>query len=457
MLRLSEIREFFLRDAWQIELSGLSPLRRRLVQSARVLFVLGREVLQGDLTLRAMSLVYTTLLSMVPLLAVSFSVLKAFGVHNQIAPLLNQFLAPLGPKGLELTGRIIGFVENVRVGLLGIIGLLFLFYTVITLIQKTEEAFNFVWRVRNPRPFSRRFSDYLSVILVGPVLVFSAIGVTASVMNFSVVQWLLTHETIGPIVLSLGRLLPYLIVIAAFSFMYVFIPNTRVRWRSALVGGLVAGVLWQTSGYLFASFAAGSMQNVIYSSFAIVLLFMVWLYLSWFILLFGSQIAYFHQHPQQIRLGRGRFVLSARLTEQAGLTVMYLVTERYMHGAEPWAADALVERLKLPGDAVDDVLRVMVRHGFLICAGAVDNPVYLPARDPETIGVLEILRTLRQAGEDEYASEAFRLDVTAVNELLARAAGGAEPAFASHSIKDLVRTGTLPVSPMTATLPRPNN
>jgi len=442
MLKTQDIEDFFLRGAWQVELSSLSPMRRFLVQSARVLFVLGREVLRGDLTLRAMSLVYTTLLSMVPLLAVSFSVLKAFGVHNQIAPLLNQFLAPLGPKGIELSQNIIGFVENVRVGLLGVIGLLFLFYTVITLIQKTEEAFNFVWRVRNPRPFSRRFSDYLSVILVGPVLVFSAIGLTASVMNFSVVQWLLTHETFGPMVLSLGRLLPYVIVIGAFSFIYVFIPNTRVRWRSALVGGVVAGILWQTSGYLFASFATGSTQNVIYSSFAIVLLFMVWLYLSWFILLFGSQVAYFHQHPQQIRLGRGRFVLSGRLTEQAGLTIMYQVTERYMHGGEPWAVDALVDRLKLPGDAVDDVLRVLLRHQLLVCAGPVDNPFYVPGRDPDTIDTREILHALRSAGEDKYAAESFRLDVSAVNDLLQEAADAAEPTLAGCSIKDLVRRGS---------------
>ncbi|MGE0081604.1 MAG: YihY/virulence factor BrkB family protein [Thiohalomonadaceae bacterium] len=454
MLTTEKIRDFFLRGVWQLEPATLSGPRRVLVQIARVTFVLAREVVQGDLTLRAMSLVYTTLLSLVPLLAVSFSVLKAFGVHNQIAPLLGQFLAPLGPKGMELTTRIIGFVENVRVGLLGAIGLLFLFYTVISLIQKTEESFNFVWRVRNPRPFSRRFSDYLSVILIGPVLVFSAIAVTASVMNFEVVRWLLQHETIGPMVLSLGRLLPYAIVIGAFSFMYVFIPNTRVRWRSALVGGTVAGVLWQTTGYVFASFAAGSMQNVIYSSFAIVLLFMVWLYLSWFILLFGSQVAYFHQHPQQIRLGRGRFVLSPRLTEQTGLTVMYLVTERYMHGGEPWATDALVARLKLPGDAVDDLLQVLMRGGLLVCAGPVDNPVFVPARDPDTIGVQEVLHVLRSAGEEEYAAEAFRLDVTAVNQLLTRAAES-QPGLDSLSIKALVQSGTTDTSPVVAASPIP--
>lgn len=447
MLTTERIRDFFLREVWQLEPATLSGPRRVLLQIARVIFVLAREVVQGDLTLRAMSLVYTTLLSLVPLLAVSFSVLKAFGVHNQIAPLLNQFLAPLGPKGAELTTNIIGFVENVRVGLLGAIGLLFLFYTVITLIQKTEESFNFVWRVRNPRPFSRRFSDYLSVILIGPVLVFSAIALTASVMNFAVVQWLLQNEVIGPLVLSLGRLLPYAIVIAAFTFLYVFIPNTRVHWRSALVGGTVAGVLWQTTGYVFASFAAGSMHNVIYSSFAILLLFMVWLYLSWFILLFGAQVAYFHQHPQQIRLGRGRFILSPRLMEQTGLTVMYLITKRYMHGAEPWTMDALVARLKLPGDAVDELLQVLMRGGFLVCAGSVDNPVFVPARDPENTTVKEILRVLRSAGEEEYAAEGFRLDVEAVNQVLLKASD-AQAALGSLSMKALVQNGTAPESPV---------
>jgi membrane protein len=152
---------------WDDDLSGMDRPRRILVFVLRVGHMLLRELIGGQLNLRAMSLVYTTLLSIVPLLAVSFSVLKGFGVHNQIEPLLYNFLEPLGPQGAEITEKTIYFVENVKVGVLGSIGFAMLIYTVIALVQKIEAAFNFVWQIDHLRPLSQRISSYLSVILLG--------------------------------------------------------------------------------------------------------------------------------------------------------------------------------------------------------------------------------------------------------------------------------------------------
>ena len=159
---------------WETDVSTLPLWKRPMLHLVRFLYVLGRDLLEGQLTLRAMSLVYTTLLSLVPLLAISFSVLKAFGVHNQMEPFLFQFLAPLGDKGLELGREIIGFVENVKVGVLGSLGLGMLVYTVISLLHKIELSFNFIWRVNQARSIAQRFTEYLSVLVIGPFLVFSA-------------------------------------------------------------------------------------------------------------------------------------------------------------------------------------------------------------------------------------------------------------------------------------------
>jgi membrane protein len=223
--------------------------------------------------MRAMSLVYTTLLSLVPLLAVSFSVLKAFGVQNQLEPALLNFLAPLGPKGAELTATIIGFVDNMRVGVLGSVGLALLLYTVVSLIQKVERAFNYTWHVSHNRRFVERFSDYLSVLLIGPVLMFSALGATASILNTSLVLSMAKIPVLGWIIDTGGTLLPYFFAIAAFTFVYVFVPNTRVRLGPAVVGAIVAGVLWQSIGWGFAFFMVGSTNYAaIYSGFAILIL-----------------------------------------------------------------------------------------------------------------------------------------------------------------------------------------
>ena len=241
--RILQWYEQFVTQIWDDDLRELSSARRLIIVPIRLLIVLTRQLLQGQLNLRAMSLVYTTLLSVVPLLAVSFSVLKGFGVHNQIEPVLTNFLAPLGPRGYELSDNIIGFVENIRVGVLGSLGLVFLLYTVVSLIQKVESSFNYVWQVERLRGLAQRFSSYLSVILIGPVLVFTALGVTATAMSNTLVQDLMSVEPFGRLFLTFTKFIPYFLVIAAFSFIYMFIPNTRVRLFPAVVGGVVAGVL----------------------------------------------------------------------------------------------------------------------------------------------------------------------------------------------------------------------
>jgi membrane protein len=384
---------------WQHDLRSLHVPRRWFVFSLRMLVVLARQLIKGQLNLRAMSLVYTTLLSVVPLLAVSFSVLKGFGVHNQLEPVLLNFLAPLGPKGVDVANNIIGFVENVRVGVLGSLGLVFLLYTVVSLTQKVEVSFNFVWRVERLRSLAQRFSSYLTVILIGPVLVFTALGVTATVMNTGLVQYLISVEPLGELIVLASKLVPYLLVIAAFTFIYVFIPNTRVKLLPALVGGTVAGVLWQTSGWAFAAFVASSSNYAaIYSGFAILILLLIWLYLSWLILLLGAQVAFYVQYPRYVTRRAVRLDLSSRLRERLALQLMFMVAEHHLKGRDPWTLDSLVQALGLPMQPVSQVLGVLMEAGFISETGE-EPPAYLPRRDIETISLAEVLEVVRSAGE----------------------------------------------------------
>jgi membrane protein len=425
---------------WDDDLRELAGLHKLLVFVLRVLHLLFKELMGGQLNLRAMSLVYTTLLSIVPLLAVSFSVLKGFGVHNKIEVLLYNLLTPLGPSGVEITDRIVSFVENVRVGVLGSIGFALLIYTVIALLQKIEAAFNFVWQIENLRAFSQRFSNYLSVILIGPVLIFSAVGFTATVLSTEVAHRLAAIEPFGTLMLFGSILVPYILVCLAFTLIYIFIPNTRVQFRAALVGGVIAGVIWKITGWGFAAFIASSSKYAaIYSSFAILILLLIWMYLSWLILLVGSQIAYFVQHPRYMTLHRDAVVLSNRMREQLALQIMYLVGYNHFHNKPVWNLDRLVESLDLPGEPVHRVIKVLVDAGYLIEIFNDETPVYLPLHDIEKIRLIDVMTDIRSARESRVVSMQHMVTVTAVDEVMSALEMSRRSTLGEQTLRSLVQ------------------
>lgn len=399
----------------------------------------------GQLSLHAMSLVYTTLLSLVPLLAVSFSVLKAFDVHNQIRPLLLTLLAPLGAQGVEIADQVIGFVENMKVGVLGAVGLSLLFYTVVSLIQKIESAFNYAWRVEHPRPLTQRFSQYLSVLLVGPILVFSAVALTGALLSSTLANSLLSMQPLGMLVGLLGKLVPYVLVIAAFTFIYVLIPNAKVRFGSALLGATVAGLIWQTGGWAFGSFIASSTRyTAIYASFAIVILFMIWLYLSWLILLLGASIAFYYQHPEFQSGSREPRHLSACAKERLALWSMVLIGRAHAQGAAAWTTQRLAQQVCMPASNIEQLLDALERGGLLVHT-ADDPPRYLPARALEAITIKSLLDCVHHAGDGvEMRKGDAPLDA-AVEDLCGVIDAGMAGALHGRTLRDLVTAGDVVV------------
>ena len=369
----------------------MSRVHSAVLISARILYRVIEDFLQGQLTLRAMSLVYTTLLSMVPFLALSFSLLKAFGVHNQIEPLLLSFLSPFGDKGAAMAAQVVQFVGNVGVGVLGSVGLVLLIYTVVSLLQKVEEAFNFIWHVSSLRNLPQRVSGYLSVVMVGPMLVVTALGITASVMSSTLVSELVAIEPFGTLFYTLSKLLPYLLVIAAFTATYLIIPNTTVHWRSALIGGIVSGVLWETVGWGFASFIVGSAKyTAVYSGFAIVILFLVWLYLNWLVLLLGASIAFYHQNPAYQTSSGARVELGFHRQLSMALEIMCLLGACYQQGEKRWSLESLADHFALPVETVNTVLSKLQSHGLVVQA-CDESSFLVPGRDLQTVFVKQIL------------------------------------------------------------------
>ena len=386
-----------------------------LYKTGRTAYALGRDLVSGHLALHAMSLVYTTLLSIVPLLALSFSVLKALGVHQRMEPMLYQFFQPMGPQGVQLAEQILGFVDNMKVGVLGSVGLALLVYTVISLVQKIERSFNMIWRVPDMRSMAQRFSNYLSVIMVGPLLMVSAIGVSATIFSSTMVQALMEIEPLGAIVLFVSRFTPFLLVVGAFSFVYVFIPNCRVKLKYAFIGGLIAGISWQAAGMLFASFVAGSAKYAaIYSSFAIGIILLIWVYLNWMILLLGSSIAFYLQNPGSVAK-RYKVRLSPELLEKTGLALMWLVA-RPFHRGEPAPQQERVEsELRVPGEVTRALSDKLIRAGVINLAGR-GGDCLVPACSLDKITVGRVLKAIR-ADEDRVVQ---RLPVHIPRDLLAK-------------------------------------
>jgi membrane protein len=419
------------------EPAELSRGKKNLRSALKIVVMVAHDFIQNLVKLQAMALAFKTLLSLAPLLAVVFSLLKAFGVHNRMEPALLEALSPLGEKGQEVTAHLIGFVNKMSAGALGSVGLVTLFITVFSLMSSIEEAFNHIWRVKAPRKLARRFSDYLSAILVGPVLVFAAVTITATLQNNAIVQALLSLQALGTVILTLLRLVPYVTLWAAFTFVYMFIPNTRVRLRSALVGGLVAAILWQTVGWGFAVFVASSTRYyVIYSSFAILLLFLLWLYVGWVIVLLGAQVSYAHQHIHYFLGERELLAQSPAGRERLALHMMLLIGRNFYQGHDPMSVAELGIQLRLPAGIVQEFM-VMFGQSKLVLPLA-DEDTYVLGRDPETIGIKDILDCVRNAGKGVRVEGERSKDEKAIDELLADVDQRAAQALEEKNLRALL-------------------
>lgn len=398
---------------------------------ARFSYALLRDFAHGDLSLRAMSLVYTTMLAIVPLLAFAFSVLKGLGFHRELQPLLQGFLNPLGPRAAELSQQIVGFVDNVSGSALASISIAVLLYSALSMAQKVEGSFNFVWRVDHPRSFARRFSEYLSVILIGPLVVSVALGFTATLASTTAMSRLREIGVISTWIEALSAVAPYALVIVLFTFLYVFVPNTRVRLVPATIGGLFAGVLWAGGGSLFTTFVVSvSRTEAIYAGFAIVIVAMIWLYLSWLILLLGAQLAFYIQNPDYLPLGPRAPSTSNATRERLALSAMLLVGRDFEKPGHGWRIESLAARIRVPRHLLEPIATALMDAGLLT---RTSEHRLFPARDLRRIEVADILAAVRNSEHDSHTQpdEEWNATVTAI------------AANVEHAIRDALGGRTL--------------
>ncbi len=423
----------YFRNVWQ-------TLRKQSMLLWSILCALGADMRTGEMTLRASSLVYTSLLSIVPLLAVGFSVLKGFGVHNQIQPFLLNMLEPLGTQGKTIADEIIGFVENIKVGVLGSVGLIILFYTVLSMVQKIENALNFTWQVTETRPLARRFSDYLSVIVIGPVLIFGSMSVTSGFLESEPADSMSQITVINAIMAWLVDWASYIVLIVAFAFFYMFIPNTKVRLGSALVGAVSAALIWQMVKWGFSTFILSSANySAVYAAFATPIIFMIWLFLDWMVILTGSRVAFYHQNFDADSLdkrgfGRWHRDVTIHQFESLGLAVVEQVGRHFQDG------NPLPEkRLQTIYPSLKAEIRLLtdrlIKGGFLVRSEASD---LLPAYALEEMRVVDILSVLRGRQNDQLGYDKGPTETSTAMRIIEQSEHCVEQSLGGLTVKMLV-------------------
>jgi membrane protein len=420
-----------------------------LAASLRVLrypYAVIRDLMRGEINLRAMGLVYTTLLSLIPLLAFSLAILKIFGGHRDIEPIVYEFFRPVGgAAATELTNRVVQFASRVSSGIVGSLGFALLAWTLVGTIKKVEDSFNFLWHVDQPRSFARRLAEYTTLLIAGPVLLVGFVGLSHATLSNAAVQEVVRLPFLQRLRGTAISVAPYVMVSAFFTALYMMIPNTRVRWRPALTGALVAGILWAAIGKMFTAFVVYSTRlTIVYAGFAFVVAALLWTYFGWLILLAGAQLSFYVQNPTYLRLGLQQLRLSSVELEQLALKIMYLVGRTHVSGGKRWTVNRLATELGLPGIAVAQMATTLEREGLLIVT---DLDELVPARDISRIGVHDILDIARNQSSGHVAPR--NVPLPPVDRVLAGVEEARRSRYGELTLRELVDEAPRPALHLT--------
>jgi len=299
MKTLAKIKHFLTTDIWRLRLKNYPHPKSFLITQLRIIVLAVRGFIEDKCKFRASALTLFSLLSIVPIIAVMFAISKGFGLEKRIESVLLQRMQAQEQVAQKIIEFANSLLENTSGGLIAGIGVAFLFWAVIKVLSNIEHAFNDIWGVKNPRTLARKFSDYLSMILLCPFLLIIASSVTVAIntRTQAILQQFPAFSYVGPLVLLLLKLLPFLTIWALFAFIFIFIPNTKVKFTSAFLAGIVAGTIFQIAQWLYISFQIGAAKySAIYGSFAALPLFVIWVQISWLIVLFGAELAFAHQN-----------------------------------------------------------------------------------------------------------------------------------------------------------------
>ncbi|MDJ0720161.1 MAG: YhjD/YihY/BrkB family envelope integrity protein [Desulfobacterales bacterium] len=405
--KVNGLVQFVAGDIWRARMQEMPFLKRLWMRSLRILLLALRGFREDACMLRASSLTFYTLLSIVPVVALAFGIAKGFGFHDMLERQLYQNF----PGQEEVVTRVVVFadslLETARGGVIAGFGLVVLFYAVFKVLGNIEHSFNQIWQVKRERTLARKLGDYLAIMLLSPILVIlqssATVFVTTQIANITQKIALLGY--FSPLIYHSYKLIPYFLVWVLFTLIYLVMPNTRVKFQSALVAGIIAGSGYQILQGFYFTFQIGfARYNAIYGSFAALPLLLVWLQASWLIVLLGAEIAYASQNVGKYEFEQDTTHASPGLRKLVALRVCLYIVRRFSQGTTPVASDQMADDLGLPLPLTNRVLRELTDSDILREVQLVDSDQqgFMPARDAEHLSISFILEALETRGVNGF-------------------------------------------------------
>jgi len=398
-----DLRTYFEETIWRPTPDGAGWVERTSRRAARYAYLIARGFADSRLLVRAPALTLISLLGMVPLLALVVSVAKGFGFQQMALDRLRDILTEFVVVGQQsVVDTVIGYVERTNLRTLGGLGFLFLTYAAVSMLSTIESSFNDIWGVAGSRPLHRKVTDYLSVLVIVPVLLLASTGITAGLSSNRFVTQVLDTNVLSGVTRLGVKLIPLLVVVAGFTFIYKYMPYTTVRLKPALIAGALAGSVWHVAQFLFIKLQVGVTQaNVIYGTFAALPIFLIWLNASWIVVLMGCEIAYAVQHEATYHPPVPQGLISIAQRERAALQILAAVWNRFSEGKPPEPAGDVAADVDLPRPVTMEIVQALVHCGLLVVSqGPIEGLV--PARDLSREGVGELLLAYRHAGRTSH-------------------------------------------------------
>lgn len=400
---ITSLIRFLSYDIWRINKKDRSSRKIGFYNIVKSFILAIRNIDGSQLFTRASALTYSTLLSIVPLLAVLFAIARGFGFQNIVKSQLFSYFGGQEELLDKATAFIDKSIEYAQGGVFLGIGIILLLYTVINLLSNIEDNFNTMWQVKTGRTYFRMFTDYLALIIIAPVFLVCNAGITIVLSSTAEQQYIL-----GLMMSPIMKIVPFLITILLFTILYIYIPNTKVKFKSALFGGIFTGIAFQVFQVLYISGQIWiSKYNAIYGSFAALPLLLLWLQLTWFFILFGVQLSFSFQNVNKFSFEHETSNISRRYKDFVTLLIMTLIVKRFEKGHTPYTADELSEHYKIPTKLTSDTLFHLLEVGLIVQTPTDDNLVlaYIPSLDINHITVGFLFEKI-----DRYGSEDFMID-----------------------------------------------
>jgi membrane protein len=394
-MMISRITNFFKTGIWEIRLKDLSPLETFFIKYLRIILLASRGFIRDNCQKTASVLTYYSLLNIVPVVAVAFAIAKGFGLEKLIEKQILQ-MADKANWQADVTNQIISFshklLEQAKGGLIAGIGVVLLFWTVISILGKIEESLNDIWEVGKSRTLIRKFSDYIAMMVFAPVLLI--ISSSATVLVASEVKVIVNKIALlgvfSKVIFLLLNLLPYVSIWVLLTMLYLIMPNVRIPLRSAILGGITAGTITQIVQWIYIRFQIGAASyGAIYGSFAALPLFLAMLQMSWMIVLLGAEIAYANEHYETFGFHPDYSKMSVSSKKLLMLRIFHLLTKKFSLGEKPSSVSQIAHALEIPVRLVRQFLHELSDVGLVVetTKGIKGEVAFQPGRTIENITV----------------------------------------------------------------------